>query len=195
MVIALHRYLLDFWKLCVLSKKSSKSLNIMRLVVFFAIILSIISCINKKQAITNSEVPQTETTPVVSDTTIYFNLLNATSEPWVSGIRGGGNGIEHSFQIYILSDQKLIFEKVWMKDKVFDVFVSKNQGAVTSDPVQYSKYDAIVVRVSEFQSGISEKIIPPVKYEGEALIGFTANGKPEYFIVKEIKKLPTLYRQ
>jgi|GEM_PF-2321520 len=167
----------------------------MRLVGLFAIIIFIASCTSNKQTTIGKAVSQPNPKPVITDSASYFTLLHATSEPWVSGIRGGGSGIEHSFEIFIIGDQKLIFEKVWMKDKVFDVFVSKGQGAVTSDPVQYSKNDVISVRVSEFQIGNTEKILPPVNYEGEALIGFTANGKQEYFIVKEIKKLPTLYRQ
>ncbi|MBL0343183.1 MAG: hypothetical protein IPP71_21360 [Bacteroidetes bacterium] len=167
----------------------------MKLIGFFTMFLFIISCMSNKHNVKNDAVSKSNPTPVISDTTSYFNLLNATSEPWVAGIRGGGSGIEHSFQIFIISDQKLIFEKVWMKDNVFEVFVSKNQNAITSDPVQYTKNEVITVRVSEFQRVNAEKILPPLQYEGEALIGFKVNGQQKYFIVKEIKKLPTLYRQ
>lgn len=153
------------------------------------------SCNTNRQSIATPILTQTDSTSVISDSSTYFNLLNATSEPWVAGIRGGGSGIEHAFQIFITSDEKLIFEKVWMKENVFDVFVSKNQDATTSDPVQYTKNELITVRVSEFQSVNAEKILPPVPFEGEALIGFKANGQQKYFVVKEIKKLPTLYRQ
>jgi hypothetical protein len=167
----------------------------MRLGALFSLVIFMCSCVQNRQSITTPTASKSDSAPPISDTTSYFNLLNATSEPWVAGIRGGGSGIEHSFQIFVTSDEKLIFEKVWMKENVFDVFVSKNQEAITSDPVQYTKNEVITVRVSEFQSVNNEKILPPIQYDGEALIGFKANGQQKYFIVKEIKKLPTLYRQ
>ena len=124
----------------------------------------------------------------------YFKLLSAVAEPWVAGVRGGGSGTEYYFNMVITTDQNLKFGKVWIADKSFDSFLYKEQKEITGAPITFLKGDSIAVRVSDLQNMKPGTLAPPQNYNGEALIEYILNGKSNYFTVKEIKKLPTLYK-
>lgn len=120
----------------------------------------------------------------------YFTLLSATSENWTAGIPSGGSGTEYYFKIKITSSDKIIFDTLWINDNAFETFISKESTSISDKPVQYGKGDIITVRVTELKNQNIKPVtvIPPIKYNGAALIGYRINDKRKFFTVKEIKK-------
>ncbi len=121
----------------------------------------------------------------------YFKLLNATSESWTAGIPSGGSGTEYYFKIKISTTENIKFDTAWINNKAFEIYISKETNSVSSQPIKYGNGDTITLRVSDLknQKSKSVNVNPPKKYDGAALVGFTVNGKRNYFTVKEIKKV------
>jgi len=126
-----------------------------------------------------------------------FILLHASSQNWTAGIPSGGSGTEYYFAVKINTSDALRFDSAWIHNESFPIFLSNNNASISNEPVKIIRDDSITLRVSDLNlpnvKVTSSK--PPVSFNGAALIGYTLNGKPVYFIIKEIEKLPTLHRQ
>lgn len=120
----------------------------------------------------------------------FFTLLSATSQSWKAGIPSGGSGTEYYFKVKINSFDNLKFDTAWINNRKFEIYISKETTAVSSEPIKFTKGDIITLRVSDIknQNIKTENSSPPINFEGAALIAYKANDKREYFIIKEIKK-------
>jgi hypothetical protein len=129
----------------------------------------------------------------------YFTMIRATSQEWVAGIRGGGRGTDYSFKLEIATDQDLQFDTVWMNNRAYALFATKEKPGGSSQPIVFSKGDVIVLSASEvhYEQAQSQGFIeqdPPQSFAGDALIGFRVNGSRMYFSVQEIELLDPSYR-
>jgi len=146
-------------------------------------------------AIACTSVKNTENGALMKDDS--FTLLHASSESWTAGIPSGGSGTEYYFEVKINSLKEITFDSVWINNKSYPIFLSKETKAISSDPVKFVKGDSITLRVSDLTNSANpaSPVKPPVAYTGAALIGYKANGKQMYFIIKEIEKKPSIPRQ
>jgi hypothetical protein len=119
-----------------------------------------------------------------------FRLLQAFSEQWRSGTRGGGRGTEYYFRIRIEKKGDLQFDTAWISNQSYPVFISKETSTATKGPVTYSRGDTVVVRVSHVESSGKEKsnAIPPIKYNGAGLLIYRFNNNRKFFTIPVIKK-------
>lgn len=129
-----------------------------------------------------------------------LQLINATSQKWVSGI-GISKGTKYffSFQTNKSSD-KLSIDGIWVNDKLLipRVFGIKNRTKTTN----FNKNDTIIVVCTEIiklknkDIEIFEKdndsLSMPYKYKGAALITYKVGNKRKYLEVEKIKKLNPL---
>lgn len=120
----------------------------------------------------------------------YFKLLTTISESWTAGIQSGGSGIEYYLKIKITTGEKIFFDTLWINNKAFNIFISKESSSVSSEPVKFGNGDIITLRATDLRNQYTKTVTvnPPINYIGAALFGYSINGKQEYFIVKEIKK-------
>lgn len=120
----------------------------------------------------------------------FFTLLSAKSQSWTAGIPSGGSGTDYYFKVKINSSDNLKFENAWINNKKFEIFISKETAAVSSEPIKFTKGDIITLRVSDIrnQNTKTENSQPPISFNGAALISYKANDKLEYLIIKEITK-------
>lgn len=127
----------------------------------------------------------------------YFTLLSATSQSWTAGIPSGGSGIDYYFKVKINTEEKLLFDSAWINNRAFEIFISKETNSISSEPIKYGNGDIIILRVSDIKNKNTKTANsnPPQKFEGAALISYTAKDKREYFIIKEIKKQTSPNRQ
>lgn len=127
----------------------------------------------------------------------YFTLLNATSQSWTAGIPSGGSGIDYYFKVKINTEEKISFDSAWINNSSFEIFISKETAAISSQPIKFSKGDNIILRVSEIKNKNikTQNSKPPIEYNGAALISYKVTDKQEYFIIKEIKKQISPNRQ
>jgi hypothetical protein len=147
---------------------------------------------------TDTETKQKEkNTEVEENKKEFFKLLNATSESWTAGVANGGSGIDYYFKIKITTSSNIKFDTAWINNKAFEIYISKETNSVSSQPIKFGNGDTITVRVSDLknQNSKSVNVNPPKKYDGAALVGFTVNGKRNYFNIKEIKKQTSPNRQ
>lgn len=167
------------------------------------IILSIASsnsCREPKAAKTQSKEVMTTTFSVMADSTNgYFRIVRSTSQEWVAGIRGGGKGTDYFFKVEITTDDDLHFDTVWMKNRAYALFATKEKPGISSQPIVFSKGDVIVLSASEvhYENEQSQGFIeqdPPQSIAGDALIGFRVNGNSMYFNIQEIEVLEPSYR-
>jgi hypothetical protein len=134
-----------------------------------------------------------------ASTNDYFTLIRATSQEWVAGIRGGGRGTDYSFRLEITTDKELQFDTVWMKNRAYPLFVTKDKPGDPSQPGVFSKGDVIVLSASgvEYEQAQSQGYIeqePPQRFDGEALVGFRVDGNRMFFVIQEIEVLEPSYR-
>jgi len=54
---------------------------------------------------------------VVKQQNSYFEVLQATSRQWVSGVPGGGSGIDYRFNIKIKTNRPIKFDSIWIAGK------------------------------------------------------------------------------
>ena len=158
------------------------------------------SCRESKSARTQSKEVANATSTITSDSTNgYFTMIRSTSQEWVAGIRGGGRGTDYFFKLEITTDQDLQFDTVWMKNRAYALFATKEKPGGSSQPIVFSKGDVIVLSASEvhYEQAQSQGFIeqgPPQSFAGDALIGFRVNGSRMYFSIQEIELLDPSYR-
>jgi len=158
------------------------------------------SCREPKAAGTRvKEVMTASSTITLDSTNGYFAMIRSTSQEWVAGIRGGGRGTDYFFKLEITTDQELLFDTVWMKNRAYPLFVTKDKPGDPSQPGVFSKGDVIVLTASdvEYEQDQSQGYFeqsPPQRFEGDALIGFRVNGNRMFFIIQEIEVLEPSYR-
>jgi hypothetical protein len=121
--------------------------------------------------------------------------LEATSQNWTAGVAGGGSGTEYYFKVQITSSRQLKFDSAWINSKAYPVFLSKNKPAVSSAPVTFENGDTITLRVSDLANHQVNDSKPPIDFNGAALIGYSLDNKPDYFVIREITRLPDLNHQ
>jgi hypothetical protein len=157
-------------------------------------------CREPKAAGTRVKEVTTATSTITSDSTNdYFAIIRSTSQEWVAGIRGGGRGTDYSFRLEINTDKELQFDTVWMKNRAYPLFVTKDKPGDPSQPGVFSKGDVIVLTASdvEYEQAQSQGYIeqaPPQRFEGDALIGFRVNGNRMYLNIQEVEVLEPSYR-
>ena len=121
-----------------------------------------------------------------------FRLLQATSEEWRSGTRGGGRGTEYYFRIRIEKNGDLEFDSAWIGQVSHPVFISKESSTATKGPVTYSRGDTVVVRVSHIASSGTDKIktdkSAAMPYKGAALLIYRFKDIRKSYPVPIIKK-------
>jgi hypothetical protein len=126
-----------------------------------------------------------------------FTLLSATAQPWTAGVPSGGKGTEYYFKIKINTSKELTFDSAWINNQSYAIFLSKDNGAISTHPLTFVKGDSITLRISDLTNPNTKALPskPPMSYDGAALIGYKVKGRSFYYIIKEIQKLPPSNRQ
>ena len=142
--------------------------------------------------------------------TNYFKLIEATEQSWAGGIQGSGRGVNYKIKLLITTDKAIIFDTLWMNNSRYKIEVVRR--SFHGDLPTVTKDDTLLLQFRDFTPGerggqkiikrdtaITETIVkkesaasPPIKHKGKALFRFHIDGKEHYFILKEIKKLPSL---
>lgn len=127
----------------------------------------------------------------------YFRLLSATSNSWTAGIPSGGSGTDYYFKIRVTSKEELNFDSAWIDNMALKLFVSKESGAISNDPVKFGNGDEIVLRISQLNNKNSkpELVKAPIPYEGACLISYIVNNTRKYYTIHEIEKVASPNRQ
>jgi len=141
-----------------------------------------------------------------------FEIIDATSQKWVGGIRSAGSGI--NYQLTLLTNQSsknINVDQLWIGDQYFKVSAIKKFPA--SEKEGFEKGDTIYInariahpRPPSPTGGETQQVknpsnedatlhedslrqTPPFSYDGVALIGYELNKKRKFFIVEKIKKI------
>lgn len=130
----------------------------------------------------------------------FFSLISAEQERWVAGVKGGGRGIEYYFKIRINSGEGLLFDSIWVNNKVLKTKILQGNKLLPEGPVQFMPGDTIILRAGEV-SGLKENegmddpvISPPPNQEGKAIIYYKENSNRHYFKIPEITERPRVNR-
>ncbi len=119
-----------------------------------------------------------------------IQLIDATYENWTSGINGGGSGKEYYIKIKILTENKIVFDALWVNNKSFKTYLANNRKYVSSAPITFTKNDTITVRVSENSSQTNiPKVKAPIRYKGDALLRYFINNKPYYLTIQKLQQI------
>lgn len=120
-----------------------------------------------------------------------FSLLQATSQRFSAGMRGGMSGIEYSFLLRINTKERLLFDSVWIGKYPYKVVVAKQRNFISNEPISYTKGDTITLKITTYNNSGNYKNIAlnQIIYEGDGLIRYTIKTNSQHFIVKKIQKL------
>jgi hypothetical protein len=123
----------------------------------------------------------------------HFTILSATSTQIQSGINGGGKTIEYFFKLKINTDKLIIFDSVWVNNKVYPTYLASRSITISQEPVTFKNHDTIMVRVSQISQVNSIKIKPPIKNNAEAILMYYLLGKKQYYKINKIFKEQNIY--
>jgi hypothetical protein len=79
-------------------------------------------------------------------------LLDSYYEQNTPGPRGAPKSTEYFFKIRLNTNNKVLFDSVWIADSCFPVFVSPLSGPISSTPTSHKKNDVILVRASSLST-------------------------------------------
>lgn len=129
-----------------------------------------------------------------SATAQHLKLASATKQPYAGGV-AGSQGNSYVFTLKIDNKHKSVkLSSIWIDEQQFDI--ANDRYTVTKEALKDGRTVQISVRTSSATKIPGHTRAPqpaPVKYKGVALIGYTVNGKHQYFAIKKItKQLPPL---
>lgn len=124
----------------------------------------------------------------------HLKLISATKQPWAGGV-ADSRGNSYVFTIKIDNKHKSVkLSSLWMEEQQFDI--ANDRYTVIKEAFKDGRTVQISVRTSSATKIPGHTRAPqqaPIAYKGVALIGYTINGKQQYFTVKKItKQLPSL---
>lgn len=124
----------------------------------------------------------------------HLKLISATKQHWAGGV-AGSQGNSYVFTLKIDNKHKSVkLSSIWIDEQQFDI--ANDQYTVTKEALKDGRTVQISVRTSSPTKIPGHTRAPqsaPVKYKGIALLGYTVNGKQQYFTIKKItKQLPPL---
>jgi hypothetical protein len=135
-----------------------------------------------------------------------IEVLQATSQEWVAGARGGGRTMTYRLRIRIRTDHPVEFDSIWVAGKRLALEPEKGN----LSPRQKAARSAVVTLVaSDFSGPRNERDITrsrmhpppadsvkaPVANAGAALVKYHVAGAPKYEAVPRIEVLPRIYGQ
>jgi hypothetical protein len=137
----------------------------------------------------------------------YFEVLEATSQEWISGVPGGGRGITYRLRIKINTDKPIAFDSLWVAGKKLNTRLVKGGQDAPSKP---AKNEVVTLLASGYRGSYGksgrrpdervyeapmDSVKAPVAYQGAALLKYVVDGTARYVAVPSITVLPTIYGQ
>ena len=126
-----------------------------------------------------------------------FEIIDATSQNWTGGIPQAGYGTKYELTIIPKTNSdKLEFDRIWVGGKYFNVYAFQKGKKMRNN--SFGKGDTITIMINDRtipelkNRPIKERCLVethslPHKYEGEALLSYTYNGKRKYTEIKGFK--------
>ncbi|MCF8298946.1 MAG: hypothetical protein K9J13_15465 [Saprospiraceae bacterium] len=134
-----------------------------------------------------------------------FEIVEATKQDWTGGFRGSGYGTNYVIKtVANHSSKTLKIDQLWVGNKKFDaVAITGYYLPFDKQDTNFRKKDTVyllaffVQKVDRTGNPVEEdnetkKILPPIKYDGDALVGYRVNKKRKYMVIKSIKELEAL---
>lgn len=109
-------------------------------------------------------------------------LLDSYYEQNTPGYRTAPKSVEYYFKIKVTSNNRIEFDSVWINDKRYALFVSRLVGPISNEEFILKKKDSAMVRASTFS--VSDSIVPPIAYDGKALIRFYEGGQKNILLLR-----------
>lgn len=129
-----------------------------------------------------------------------MKLVDSTSQEWAGGMYQSGYGTNYKITLIAKrSSEKLQVNELWIGQDYFEVHAFKNLSIRSN--LSFDRKDTVyVVSSINFNSDKDGKMIqvkavnkdPPIKYEGDALIGYTWKGKKKFLKINSFRKLEKL---
>ncbi|MBU0765974.1 MAG: hypothetical protein KJ607_14200 [Bacteroidetes bacterium] len=126
-------------------------------------------------------------------------VISATSRKWQGGRPGSSRSINYTFVLKVYrSSEKLTIDQLWVGDRQLAI---KQQYFPGKDSLQFEKNDTVrfvageILVLPDFETGTDTSItviiksLPPVSYEGAALIGYLSGKKRRYLVIDHFKTL------
>ena len=132
-----------------------------------------------------------------------IEVLEATSQEWISGVRGGGSNITYRLRVSITTGCPVVFDSIWVAGKGLPV---KAVGSAQPHDPKTTRDAVVTLIASEFRgsttsTGEQQPIPPPglakvpLAYKGAALVRYRVDGVEQYLTVPGITVLPRVYGQ
>lgn len=126
-----------------------------------------------------------------------FEIIEATSQGWSGGVVGNEGT---SYDIFIKvnkSSKKLKIDQLWINDRFYNVEIYVKTKKSLKKDTCFKKHNTVLIKAIDsawptYKTDINKNILPPYKYEGAGLIGYTLENKRKYQLIKEIRQLPPL---
>ena len=120
----------------------------------------------------------------------HFELMEAYAKPWVSGIKGGGSGIEYTFVLKVGKISNISFGDIWVNNQKLSSKVVKDNMLLTDQRTIVSG-DQVKLRCSGEKVATKEEHAPKPLAANQSLISYYLNDSSiKYFLVEtmDIKK-------
>jgi hypothetical protein len=136
----------------------------------------------------------------------YIEVLQATSQAWIAGARGGGRTVTYRLRIRVITDHPVGFDSLWVAGKRLPLEPEKGS---PSPPQKAARNEVVTLIASDFVGPRNERDVTgprthpprtdsakaPVAHEGAALLKYHVSGTPKYEAVPAIAVLPRVHGQ
>ncbi len=114
---------------------------------------------------------------LISTKSKNFEVLNATETHWSAGIADAGRGIDYHVFLTDIEKDTPVFDTAWVDHQKIGVEAAFNS----------KRKDLMEVHIGYTIDNNTSKIeiLPPLKYEGKALVRYKIKGKTKYLLIKE----------
>lgn len=133
-----------------------------------------------------------------------FKVLQATSQEWVAGARGGGRGTTYTIQIHITSASSILFDSIWINNKRLKIDIKK--GGNLQQPTTLKENDTLTLLASDYAGrttpgrkqeekdpAATGSVPAPISYSGAALLGYSVADTKRYYVLAHMQSLPAIY--
>jgi hypothetical protein len=134
-----------------------------------------------------------------------FNLIEATSQEIIAGVRGGGKSITYKISLLITQPVSISVDSIWINNKRLKLTIA--EGSQLQSSGSFTPQDTLILLASDYlhlvvtpgkrqeerQAVSDEKVPAPMAYKGAALLRYFMHDKEKFFELSQFQALPTIY--
>lgn len=121
----------------------------------------------------------------------FVKVISATTQDWIGGAKGM-SGTTYIIKLRILSGKPIYYRNMWLNNQLVNFEAQTFFTDPDKKPAEGDSIQLVYVKRNNYKADEMENKPLPLKYRGEALLEYLADGKVRYIIIKKFNKLKVI---